>query len=612
MRSRLTSTAASARCVAALVAAAALAAGCGGPAGRARSAYRDPHPLPRDTMTVWTPTLGVHGGRFVIGATNAPKTFNAIMANESSSTDVTNLLYCALSDYDYLRLEEVPYLARGWTMSDDGLTYTWHLRRGAAFSDGHPITAADVRFSFEVAMDPVLHPSVGDLLKVDGVPMKVSAPDSYTVVTTLPKPYRLMVAAISSLRIMPRHVLEPAFRRGEFAAAYAVDTAPESLVTSGPWTLAEYRAGEKAVLRRNPHWFRTDARGQRLPYLDEVVFLFVPDQNTAALKFQAGELDGLDNVKPEDYATYEDGQRQGDYTLHDLGPRLNSNFLWFNLNTGNPNKRGRPPGRPFVDPAKYGWFSHREFRQAVSRAIDRDAIIRSVFHGNAVKNWSTTTAGNRAWHVPDITRHDYDPDGARRLLASLGWKDGNRDGFLEDESGRRVAFTLKTNADNVVRIQMANMIKDDLAAVGIDVTLAPVDFNTLITNLRADFDYDAILLGQQTGVPPDPGMGQNVWRSSGRTHYWNVSQERPGTAAEASIDRWMGELVENRPRQELLQIWTDVQNTVNDECWFVWLPTVVNKVPVRNGFGNVLPSVIPHALLWNIEWVYAKPGAGRS
>ena len=104
------------------------------------------------------------------------------------------------------------------------------------------------------------------------------------------------------------------------------------------------------------------------------------------------------------------------------------------------------------------------------------------------------------------------------LLASLGWKDRDGDGFLEDGTGNPISFTLKTNSNNTMRIAMSNFIRDDLSKVGIKVNLVPLDFNTIITNIRDDFQYEAVLLGLQSGVPPDPAMGQNVWRSSGRTH----------------------------------------------------------------------------------------------
>jgi peptide/nickel transport system substrate-binding protein len=153
---------------------------------------------------------------------------------------------------------------------------------------------------------------------------------------------------------------------------------------------------------------------------------------------------------------------------------------------------------------------------------------------------------------------------------------------------------------------MANFIRDDLAKVGIKVSLVPVDFNTLISNIRDDMQYDTILLGLQSGVPPDPAMGQNVWRSSGRTHYWNISQLKPETPEEAKIDSLMDTLVANPDLTVRKQAWKDVQNIVNEQGWIVWLPTINAKIPMRNRFANTKPSVIPHRLIWNIDRVYVK------
>ncbi|NOT35726.1 MAG: ABC transporter substrate-binding protein [Candidatus Eisenbacteria bacterium] len=587
----------------------ALATGCGGSTGVAASSYKDPFPLPRDTMQFVAKEVGRHGGRFVIGQTSAPKSFNAIMANETSSTDLTQLLFVGLSEYDNGRQVEIPMVAKSWDLSEDGRRWTYHMRRGAAFSDGHPITSADVLFSFEVTYDETLHPSMQELIKVNGKPFQISAPDSYTVVFDIAEPYVLMNAVVGSVRIMPKHILEPAFRGGNFAAAYNSNTAPESLVTSGAWKLKSFVPGEKTVLTRNPYWFGVDSKGQRLPYLDELTFVIVPDQNTAFLKFQAGDLDALDNVKPEDYKTYEDMQKSHDFTLHEIGPSLNTNFFWFNLNRVHEPKPGRKLGSTYLDATKYAWFSDVRFRRAVSMGIDREAMIRGVFFGDAVKNWATYTAGNKLWYDPTITGADYDPEGAKRLLAEAGFKDRDGDGVLEDAKGHTVSFTIKTNGDNVTRVQMANFIKDDLAKIGIKCIPTPVDFNTLITNLRQDFQYEALLLGLSSAVPPDPGMGQNVFRSSGLTHYWNIKQPRPETPQEVEIDRLIGEnvgtfdmAIRKATLHQIFEIW-------NREVYTVWLPTVIMKLPVSNRFGNTEPVPIPHRILWNIDRVFVKsPG----
>jgi peptide/nickel transport system substrate-binding protein len=451
---------------------------------------------------------------------------------------------------------------------------------------------------------------VQDLIKPGGRKMEITASDSFTVVMKIASRYALMTSAVGSVRIMPKHVLEAAFRKGEFASAYSTSTPPAQLVTSGPWRLEENVPGEKTVLARNPYWFGVDTEGRRLPYLSELVYLIVPDQNTADLKFRSGEVDGLDNVKPENYQWYEDNQAQGNYTLYDLGPSLNSTMFWFNLNRVREAKEGRRAGEPAVGAVKFAWFNNPVFRRAVSMAVDRDAMIKSVYFGDAVKNWSSSTPGNKIWSSPDIVHYDYDPEQAKKLIASLGWKDTNGDGFVEDQKGNTVSFTMKTNSDNVIRVQLMNFVRDDLAKIGVKVIPAPADFNTLVTNIREDFDYESMLLGLSSSVPPDPGMGQNVWRSSGNTHYWDVRQPKPDTPGEAQINLLMDQLIGTNDLGERKRYWTDIENIVNDQGWFEWLPTQVLKVPVRNRFGNMRPSVMPHRILWCIDQAYVKhPGS---
>jgi peptide/nickel transport system substrate-binding protein len=553
---------------------------------------------------------GVPGGRFVIGTISDARTFNPILSNETSSTDVSDRLFTALTETDNLTRRNRPALATSWTVSRDGLTWTWRLRRGARFSDGHPITAADVLFSFAVAYDSTLHPSIYDLLSPYGRRMQVSAPDSYTVVTRLARPHALLVQSVGALRILPRHVLEPAWRAGRFASAYGTGTAPESLVTSGPWRLKQHVPHEKTVLTRNPYWYGVDARGRRLPYLEELVFLVVPDQNTCSLKFEAGELDAIDNVKAEDYRRFERGQARGGYVVHRLGPALTSNFLWFNLNTVKRPGGRRPVGSPYADPVRHAWFSNRDFRRAVSMAVDRDAIIRSVYFGEGVKCWSILTPGYGAFYDPGVTAPDHDPAGARRLLARAGFRDRDGDGVLEDPRGHPVRFTLKTNAGSV-RVQMANFVRDDLAGVGIRCDVAAVDYNTLIVNMREDFEYDAILAGLGAAVPPDPAMCSNFYRSSGATHFWNLRQVRPETAAEARVDSLFGRLLLPGTVAERRSLASAMDRVLNEQCWLVWLPVMRIELPVRDRFGNLAPNLLPHRVLWNIETVFVKPGSRR-
>lgn len=556
---------------------------------------------------------GVFGGRFVIASANDARTFNPILASETNSVDVTDRLFTALAEFNNSTQKYAPALASRWEASADGLEWVWHLRRGARFSDGHPITSADVVFSFNVANDTTLHSPAHDALLVHGEPIQVTARGPHTVVTRISRGYALMVPTVASLRILPRHVLEPVWRAGRFATSYSVTTRPESLVTSGAWTLREFVPHEKTVLARNPRWYGVDTFGRRLPYLDQLIFLIVRDQNTAALKFQSndGELDALDNVKAEDYAEYAKNQAKGDYTLYDLGPTLTSNFFWFNLNTAKTPASGRQVGQPYLEEAPYSWFSDRDFRRAVSMAIDRDAMIRSVFFGDGVKSWSVITPGNRVFYNRKAPAFDYSPDEAKQLLASIGFEDRNHDGVIEDAKRNPVRFTLKTNSNSNTRVQLANFVRDDLARVGIQCTLVPVEFNTMIGNIQNDFGYEAALGGLGSTIPPDPGLGANFYLSSGSTHFWNARQRRPETPAEASLDSLFDAIVSTVDPEARKRISAQMEDIIGEQAWVIWLPVLKLKVPVRNRFGNVEPSTMRHRILWNIETVFVKSAAAK-
>jgi peptide/nickel transport system substrate-binding protein len=570
------------------------------------SEYKDPYPLPEEPLVVDAPSIGRHGGRFVFGSIQNPRTFNAIMANEASSNDIVERAFARLTDYDNVKQKTIPWLAKSWEMASDGLTWTFHLHKGAQFSDGHPITSADVMFSFQVVYDKVLHPSAQELIIMGGKPFELSAPDAYTFVVKTPSPNAALVECVANVPIMPKHVLEETYKQGDFAAAYNVSTPPDKLVTSGPWRISQYVPGEKTVLGRNPYYFGVDKKNQRLPYLDEVIFLIVPDFDAADLKFRAGELHGLDDVKPENYNWYKDNQQKANFTFYDLGPDLNTNHLWFNLNKVQKPTPGKKIGEPLVDAVKYSWFNDVSFRRAVSLAIDRDAMIPSVFFGEAVKSWAIATPGNKEWHSPDLVKFDYNPGEAKKLLAGMGWRDSNGDGIIEDAKGHPVTFSLKTNSSNTTRIAMLNFIKADLAKIGINVITSPVDFNTLITNLRDDFQYDAMLLGLQSGVPPDPTMMQNLWRSTGITHQWFLRQIKPDTPQEARIDQLMDIILATYDINERKKAYREVETIANEMAWMTWLPVRVQKIPVSNRFGNIQPSVLRHRILWNSYNIYVK------
>ncbi len=571
------------------------------------TAYVDSAPAPAEPLVTEVTPPGRYGGRLVVAAAAPPHTFNPLVSNSLYTEDLLNRLFVSLTRFDTATQVATPYLAMSWERAADGLTWTFHLRRGAAFSDGRPLTSADVVFSFTATYTASFHPAWRDTLSSAGVPWTVTAADAQTVTIRTARPNAIVPELLVDFYILPRHVLEPKLADGTIGSAYGLATAPAELVTSGPWRLHRYAPGERTVLRRNPFWFGTDQTGQRLPYLDELVMLAVPDQDAADLKFRAGEVDGLSSqvIKPDNYAWYEQHQQQDGFTLHTLGPTLSSTHLWFNLSRARTAASGRVKGDPMVGAVKYAWFANPVFRRAVAHAIDHDAIIRSVFSGHAVQTWSLMTPGSLRWHLPDVPQAAFNRAEAARLLAGLGWKDSDRDGMLEDAAGHPVRFSLEVSTNNRLRVAIANFVRDDLARLGLGVTLVPLEFNTTQAHFNQSLEYDAAIGGLSGAIPPDPAVFQNTLRSSGTNHRWNPGQVSPATPDEAQMDRLMDVLVEAAAPDARLDAWRQIARTINAQALIIWLPAQVMRAPIRNGFGNLRPSPFDNVVLRNIDATYS-------
>jgi peptide/nickel transport system substrate-binding protein len=575
-------------------------AGCGRQAPLSR--FQDTNPLPDEPMRA--EVSGRYGGRLVFVTIGDPKTFNILLSNEASSADIlAGRVMAALVDLDNDTQEMKPSLAKSWDTSPDGRVWTFHLRRGVRWSDGHPFTADDVIFTAQVYYDTTVQTATRELLKVKGQPWQWEQVDSFTVRVTLPAPYGPVLEVASAFYPMPRHRLGAAYAAGRFEQMWGTNTSPESLVCLGPFRVAQYRPAERTVLRRNPHYWRVDREGKRLPYLDEVIYLSVEDNNAAFLKFQSGEADLLDPVRPEDAGTLEDTQAKGGYHLTDLGPDIATNFLWFNLNPGKD-----ADGKPHVVPHKRRWFSDVRFRRAVAHAMDREGMVRSVLRGRGDAQHGLVTQANKRWYNPDIVRYAYDPSRARALLDEMGLKDTDGDGVRDDGRGHKAEFTLFTNSANTIRKQLATVVKSNLAEVGVSCIVAPLEFNTLLTHMRKDYKYEAMLLGQAGSVPPDPALSQNVYRSSGVTHQWYPEQPRPATSWEAEIDRLMDQVAGERDYNKRKAAFFRVQAIMAEQQPVIGLARERLLVAVRDRFQGTRPSVLRSHVLWNCEEIHTAPG----
>lgn len=582
------------------------------PTATTTSALGTPKPpfagdAPKGALTDDDMEVGKYGGAFVVALPGNPKGFNPLIANETSTTEVLyGPVYQSCWGYHNVKQEGGPALCESYTRSDDGLSYTFTLREGLRWSDGTPMTTDDFEFSYRVIIDPAIPNSVKDLFSqgtdAAGAPRfpQFTKIDDRTFKFDLYEVNVLFHYAVGSVYIVPKARWEKAYAAGEFNKAMTLQTPPADMVSSGPFVISDFKTEERVVLTRNPHYWKLDPQGNRLPYLDRIIFVIVPDFNTALLKFRNGDTDVLE-VRPEDYETIKKSEKEGAYTVHDLGPSFNTNYLMFNL-----DDRLDKDGKPYVSPIKQKWFRDVRFRKAISHAIDRDGIVRTVLAGRGMPLWAFTSAGNKKWYPGDenLVTYPYDLAAARKLLADAGYVD--KDGLLHDADGNKVEFTIMTNSENSTRIAMLNVIKDDLQKLGVTADIRPVPFNDVVTSLRDARNFEGVLLGWGTGIPPDPSQSKNIFLSSGRSHAWYPEQEKPVTEWEARIDELAKQNSAAFDDAERKKHSDELYRIISDQLPQIMLVVAIDAIAARDNIGNLKPSPLRPKTYWNIEQLYFK------
>lgn len=535
------------------------------------------------------------GGRLVAPLGSEPKTLNPILASDADSLSVIQPMNADLIHIDRASQETRPALAERWTADDGGRRYTLTLRPGLRFSDGHPASADDVVFSFQAYLDERVESPQRDLLIVGGEPIRVRKVDDHTVEFRLAQPYAAAERLFDGFAILPRHLLAESYEKGTLTEAWGLDTPPGRMAGLGPFRLRERRPGERLVLERNPYYWKKGEDGASLPYLDELTFLIVPSQDAQLARFQAAEVDLVDRLSPESFDLLSrDAKRRG-WQLWDLGPGLDINFLFFNLN--DLDGRDLPVVR-----RRQEWFRETGFRRAVSTAIDRDAIVRLVYRGRAAPLASHESPGSRRWVHAGLRPPPQSLGEARRWLRQAGfsWDAG---GSLRDRRGQRVELTLLLVANSAERGSMATLIQEDLRQLGMDVRIAALDLQAVIGHLFDSWDYDACLIALDGGdADPNPSMG--LLLSDGGQHLWRLDGKGPAAPWEEEIDSLMRQqLVETDPVRRK-KIYDRVQEIVAEQNPLIPLVSPDVLVAAREGLGNLRPAVLEDHLLWNVDELY--------
>src|ERR1039457_5651368 len=383
-----------------------------------------------------------------------PKTFDPLLVDDDSSLSIRYLTGGVLVRVNRHTQELEPELAESWSLSKDGKQITFKLRHGVTFSDGSPFSAEDVAFTMQRLMDPALHSSTGDAFRSGSgsVSTKVISPDQIAIL--FPAPLAGIDRLFHQVAIMSAH------------------SPKKEAAVLGPFMVGEYKAGSSVLLRRNPNYWKKDSQGRRLPYLDSIRLDIQPNRDVEMLRFKRGELDLINSIDT-DY--FDKLAATSPHLVHDAGPSLDYEFLWFNQVASAP-----------IPEYKRAWFRSVNFRRAVSQTINRDDLSRVVFNGHAQPAVGPASPANKFWFNGRLKAEAYRPDAALKLLLADGFHQQN--GALFDIGGHTVEFSIVTNAGNKSRERMAVMVQEDLGKLGIKVNVVTLDFPSLIERISQKFN----------------------------------------------------------------------------------------------------------------------------
>jgi len=483
------------------------------------------------------------------------RTLIPILATDSASAEISSLLYNALVKYDK-NINIVEDLAQGWDIQDGGLKIIFYLRKDVKWHDGAPFTAKDVEFTYKKLIDPGVRTAYsGDFEKIK----EFNIIDDYTIELVYKEPH---APALSSwgMPIIPYHLLKDEDLN---TTSYA-----RNPIGTGPYKFKKWVTGEKIELVANPDYF------EGAPLIKNYIYRVIADDASMFLELQAGGID-LMGLTPLQY------KRQ-------------TNTLFFKKNF---NKFRYPSfGYTYLGyNLKNDKFKDVRVRQALDYAVDKQEIINGVLLG--MGRTATGPFVPESWaYNAGVALRPYDAQKAKELLAQAGWRDTNKDGWL-DKDGHIFEFTIMVNQGNDLRQQAAQIIQRRLSQVGIKVKIKVVEWSVMITEFINKKQFEAVLMGWGLAREPDCF---DIWHSSktkeGEFNFISYKNDE--------VDQL---LVEGRrifDTKKRAKIYKRIHEILYEEqpYMFLWIADQLPIVDKRIKGIEVAPAGIYHDFIhWHIE-----------
>lgn len=472
----------------------------------------------------------VRGGTLKMHIAIEPPILVNLTHTAGAAVFITGKITEGLLGYDF-DLRPQPQLATAWTVSDDGLEYTFSLRQGVKWHDGQPFSADDVVYSLQTlkASNPRGRATFANVTGITAI-----NPHLVQLKLSKPAPYLLTALAACESPIVARHIYQD-----ERPETHRNATAP---IGTGPFVFKQWVRGSHVILERNPDYWDAPK-----PYLDRIIVRFIADSAATVAALEAGEID---------FST-------GGIPLGDI-ERVK----------GNPRLRVEDRAEPYINGITRVEFNFdhpqlqkQPVRQAIAHAINLDFIHKTIFQGYGKPLYGPISPDMKAFYAPDLPRHAFDLAKANQLLDAAG--------LPRDAQGVRLKLTLDPLPGPETYRRTADYIKQALAKIGIQVTLRSQDFATYVKRVYTDRDFDFTLNGMSNLFDPTVGVQRLYWSKnfqpgvpfSNGAHYSNAKVDELLEAAAVETDP-----------QKRLALFADFQKIIVEDLPDLGISTSANPV----------------------------------
>ena len=556
-----------------------------------------------------------NNSRLVLVSPSPPSTFNYAMSR--SSYDFFRFIYKGLISENGLTGELEPALAESWVLSENKKRIIFTLRSELKWSDGKPLTADDVIFTYQdIYLNQKIPTIYRDFLRIgsSGAFPSVKKIDRRRVEFILPEPFAPFLRYVEKLKILPAHALRNTILSTDgdgkplFLSTWNTNTQPQKIISNGPFKLANYIPSQRIILEKNPFYWRNDSAGNSLPYIDKLIIQIIPSTDNQLIRFRSGELDSI-GVDPEAFQLLKREEERGKYKIYNRGA-LGYRFVGFNLNQAKNSE-----GKPLLNPIKSRWFNNLAFRQAVAYAINRQQINNTIYRGLGEIKHSPLGVQSSYYLSPEagLKVYKYNPEKSKKILLDSGFQYNDANELL-DENGNRVEFTILVKSEEKLRIDTAVKIQGDLSHIGIKANLQILNFNSVLKKLLSSRDWECYV--GAFGVPGadiEPNLLSLFWLSNGSFHQFNLGS-KPGEPKiknwqvsdwEKEIDRLFTAAYQTIDENKRREIYGEFQQIVAEQLPIFFLVNPLAIQAVRNHIDNFKSSAIGSAF-WNIDELKIK------